>query len=181
MGLCCLPCLHSHSSFPPLSCVAGPVKSRSLTSGFTLQKALMKCPFSISSPRLNAVREVCVRCPLAMSEELLRDLTGYKTYKDKSVMMAARSLIHLYRETNPTMLHRRDRVSECGHGWVWLCAEMPCCWDMLNGCGFYGGCGPACYDVHKINIIRIVLLINISSFLNLSEQVMVNWIWSLSL
>ena len=34
--------------------------------------------------RLNAVREVCARCPLAMTEELLRDLAQYKTYKDKS-------------------------------------------------------------------------------------------------
>jgi hypothetical protein len=45
-----------------------------------------------------------------MSEELLRDLTAYKSYRDKSVMMAARSLIHLYRDLNPDMLHRKDRV-----------------------------------------------------------------------
>ena len=38
------------------------------------------------------------------------------------------------------MMHKRDRVSGCGY------VQMP---DMLNGCGFYGGCGPACYDVHK--------------------------------
>ena len=30
------------------------------------------------------MREVCARCPLAMTEELLRDLAQYKTYKDKS-------------------------------------------------------------------------------------------------
>lgn len=46
---------------------------------------------------LNAVREICTRCPLAMGEELLRDLVLYKKYKEKSVMMAARSLITLYR------------------------------------------------------------------------------------
>ena len=51
------------------------------------------------------------------------------------------------------MMHKRDRVSGCGY------VQMP---DMLNGCGFYGGCGPACYDVH--NIIRIMLLINIELF-----------------
>ena len=28
--------------------------------------------------RLNAVREVCVRCPLVMSQDLLSDLAGYK-------------------------------------------------------------------------------------------------------
>ena len=57
------------------------------------------------------MREICVRCPLAMSEELLRDLTSYKNYRDKSVMMAARSLIHLYRDVNPELLHRKDRVN----------------------------------------------------------------------
>lgn len=59
---------------------------------------------------MNALRELCVRCPLAMSEELLQDLTSYKNYRDKGVMMAARSLIHLYRDVNPAMLHRKSRV-----------------------------------------------------------------------
>lgn len=58
---------------------------------------------------LNATREICQRCPLAMGEDLLRDLALYKTYKDKSVMMAARSLIMLYREQLPAMLHKKDR------------------------------------------------------------------------
>eukprot|EP00047_Mylnosiga_fluctuans_P003731 m.230644 g.230644 ORF g.230644 m.230644 type:complete len:691 (-) comp12092_c0_seq1:145-2217(-) len=58
---------------------------------------------------LNAVREVCSRCPLAMNETLLQDLVQYKSFKDKSVMMAARSLIQLFREKNPALLHRRDR------------------------------------------------------------------------
>lgn len=30
---------------------------------------------------LNAIREVCQRCPLAMTEDLLRDLVMYKHYK----------------------------------------------------------------------------------------------------
>lgn len=58
---------------------------------------------------LNATREICARCPLAMGEDLLRDLTMYKTYKDKSVMMAARSLILLYRDQLPALLHKKDR------------------------------------------------------------------------
>lgn len=58
---------------------------------------------------LNAVRAICSRCPLAMGEDLLRDLTLYKSYKEKSVMMAARSLITLYREQLPALLHRNDR------------------------------------------------------------------------
>ncbi|KAI8761553.1 protein SDA1 [Biomphalaria glabrata] len=58
---------------------------------------------------LNAVREICSRCPLAMSEDLLRDLVQYKLHRDKAVMMAARSLIQLFRHTNPELLHRKDR------------------------------------------------------------------------
>lgn len=58
---------------------------------------------------LNAVREICARCPLAMSEDLLRDLAQYKTYKERSVMMAAKSLIHLFRNTRPDLLHKKDR------------------------------------------------------------------------
>ncbi|KAJ8728103.1 hypothetical protein PYW08_016488 [Mythimna loreyi] len=58
---------------------------------------------------LNAVREICARCPLALGEDLLRDLVQYKTYKEKSVMMAARSLIQLYRQSMPDMLHKKDR------------------------------------------------------------------------
>jgi len=58
---------------------------------------------------LNAVREVCARCPLVMTDELLQDLAQYKTSKDKSVMMAARSLIQLFRAVNPALLHKKDR------------------------------------------------------------------------
>lgn len=58
---------------------------------------------------LNAIREVCQRCPLSMGEDLLRDLAMYKGYKDKSVMMASRSLIMLFREQLPTLLHKKDR------------------------------------------------------------------------
>lgn len=58
---------------------------------------------------LNAVREICARCPLAIGEDLLRDLVQYKSYKEKSVMMAARSLIQLYRLSMPHLLHKKDR------------------------------------------------------------------------
>lgn len=58
---------------------------------------------------LNAIREVCQRCPLSMNEDLLSDLVLYKNYKDKSVVMAARSLILLYREELPTLLHKKQR------------------------------------------------------------------------
>ena len=58
---------------------------------------------------LNAIREVCQRCPLSMGEDLLSDLVLFKNYKDKSVMMAGRSLITLYRETMPSLLRKKDR------------------------------------------------------------------------
>ena len=59
---------------------------------------------------LNAVREICARCPFVMTRELLQDLTQYKSYKEKSVMMAARSLIHLFRGVNPLLLRKKDKV-----------------------------------------------------------------------
>ncbi|KAJ8965603.1 hypothetical protein NQ317_004362 [Molorchus minor] len=58
---------------------------------------------------LNAVKEICSRCPLAIEEDLLRDLVQYKSYRDRSVMMASRSLIQLFRGTRPELLHKKDR------------------------------------------------------------------------
>ncbi|RDD43610.1 Protein SDA1-like protein [Trichoplax sp. H2] len=58
---------------------------------------------------LNAVREMCAKCPNVMTEELLQDLTQYKSSKNKSVLMAARSLIQLYRYINPSLLRKKDR------------------------------------------------------------------------
>lgn len=58
---------------------------------------------------LNAVKEICTRCPLSISEDLLKDLAQYKSYKDRSVMMAARSLIQLFRYLRPELLHKKDR------------------------------------------------------------------------
>jgi len=58
---------------------------------------------------LNAIREICSRSLNAMSEDLLQDLVQYKTTKNKTVMMAARSLLQLYRSIDPTMLRKKDR------------------------------------------------------------------------
>ncbi|XP_011159873.1 protein SDA1 homolog [Solenopsis invicta] len=58
---------------------------------------------------LNTVREICTRCPLAMSEDLLEDLTRYKQYKERSVMMAAHSLIGTFRRIMPDLLRKKDR------------------------------------------------------------------------
>lgn len=63
----------------------------------------------VAAAGLNSIREICARQPLAMNDGLLQDLTAYKGSKDKGVMMAARSLIGLYREVAPEMLKRKDR------------------------------------------------------------------------
>jgi protein SDA1 len=44
-----------------------------------------------------------------MKEDLLRDLAQYKSHRNKNVVMAARSLIQLYRGIHPDLLHKKDR------------------------------------------------------------------------
>ena len=63
----------------------------------------------VASAGLNAIREICVRQPLAMNDTLLQDLVMYKKSKDKGVMMAAKGLLGLYREVGAEMLKTRDR------------------------------------------------------------------------
>ncbi|KAH8924434.1 SDA1-domain-containing protein [Atractiella rhizophila] len=60
---------------------------------------------------LNAIREICRRQPLAMEgeEDLVEDLVEYKKSGDKGVMMAARSLLQLWRETMPSLLKKKER------------------------------------------------------------------------
>ena len=63
----------------------------------------------VAASGLNAIREICVRQPLAMNETLLQDLVMYKKSKDKGVMMAAKGLLGLYREVGADLLKKRDR------------------------------------------------------------------------
>lgn len=63
---------------------------------------------------INAIREICKRQPWCLSEEdggqeLLGDLVEYRKSRDKGVVIAARSLLQLYREVNPGLLKRRER------------------------------------------------------------------------
>jgi protein SDA1 len=60
---------------------------------------------------INSIREVCRRQPWAMEDDLLGDLVEYRRSRDKAVTAAARGLLQLYREVNPGMLKRRERVS----------------------------------------------------------------------
>lgn len=61
---------------------------------------------------LNTVREICLRCPLGMNQQILRDISNFKSFKDKGVMMAAKSIINLFRTVHPKLLHRKDRGKE---------------------------------------------------------------------
>nr|KYP75742.1 Protein SDA1 isogeny [Cajanus cajan] len=58
---------------------------------------------------INAVREICMRMPLLMNEDLLQDLALYKKSREKAVSVAARSLIGLFREVCPSLLVKKDR------------------------------------------------------------------------
>ncbi|VDK71487.1 unnamed protein product [Onchocerca ochengi] len=58
---------------------------------------------------LNTIREIFAVCPFGAAEDLLRDLTDYKRFKNKNVSMAARAIITLFRAINPKLLHRKDR------------------------------------------------------------------------
>ena len=66
----------------------------------------------VASAGLNAIREICVRQPLAMGETLLQDLVEYRKSKDKGVVMAAKGLLSLYREVGADLLRKRDRGKE---------------------------------------------------------------------
>ncbi|GFY53345.1 protein SDA1 homolog, partial [Trichonephila inaurata madagascariensis] len=59
---------------------------------------------------INAIREICARCPLAMDSDYLNDLAQYKKFKNKNVTEAAKSIINLFREINPKMLKRRFKI-----------------------------------------------------------------------
>ncbi|PMD59321.1 SDA1-domain-containing protein [Hyaloscypha bicolor E] len=63
----------------------------------------------VASAGLNAIREICVRQPLAMNETLLQDLVMYRKSKDKGTVMAAKGLLSLYREVGADLLKKRDR------------------------------------------------------------------------
>ena len=70
----------------------------------------------VASAGLNAIREICVRQPLAMNTTLLQDLVMYKKSKDKGVMMASKGLLSLYREVGADMLKKRDRGKNAAMG-----------------------------------------------------------------
>jgi len=58
---------------------------------------------------LNSIRILCEKQPNAIDSALLEDLIQYKTSKDKSVMMAARSILSVYRKLCPNLLPKSER------------------------------------------------------------------------
>ncbi|KFK43590.1 hypothetical protein AALP_AA1G146000 [Arabis alpina] len=58
---------------------------------------------------LNVIREMCLRIHELMTEDLLQDLALYKKSHEKAISAAARSLIALFREINPSLLVKKDR------------------------------------------------------------------------
>ncbi|KAJ5042833.1 uncharacterized protein L3040_004226 [Drepanopeziza brunnea f. sp. 'multigermtubi'] len=70
----------------------------------------------VASAGLNAIREICVRQPLAMNDTLLQDLVMYRKSKDKGTMMAAKGLLSLYREVGADLLKKRDRGKQATMG-----------------------------------------------------------------
>ncbi|GAO16214.1 hypothetical protein UVI_02044950 [Ustilaginoidea virens] len=63
----------------------------------------------VAAAGLNAIREICARQPLAMTDTLLQDLVQYRKSKDKGVMMSAKGLLSLYREVGAELLQKKDR------------------------------------------------------------------------
>ncbi|KAL6523149.1 hypothetical protein OROHE_016444 [Orobanche hederae] len=57
---------------------------------------------------LNVVREMCLRMPLLMTEELLQNLVLYRKSHEKAVSASAQSLLTLFRKICPSLLVKKD-------------------------------------------------------------------------
>ncbi|VDO15303.1 unnamed protein product [Rodentolepis nana] len=91
----------SHDQVPPDVMVP---LVRTITDNFVTDRASAEA----ITVGLNTIREICARCPYAVDEDLLSDLISYKSYRNKNVVAAARSLIRLYRQINPALLPKRE-------------------------------------------------------------------------
>ncbi|CAG9333610.1 unnamed protein product [Blepharisma stoltei] len=69
---------------------------------------------------LNTLREICKRQPLVVDADVLEYVAGFKNYRNKSVVVAACSIISLYKEIKPSLLKKKlrgngeDQVGEFG-------------------------------------------------------------------
>nr|VZI19992.1 unnamed protein product [Spirometra erinaceieuropaei] len=83
----------SHDQVPPDAILP---MVRTITDNFVTDRASAEA----ITVGLNTIREICSRCPYAADEDLLADLVQYRSYRNKNVVAAARSLIRLYRQVN---------------------------------------------------------------------------------
>jgi len=65
------------------------------------------CPNQNITVGLNAIREILIRQPLALDEAQIEYLIEFRSYRNKSVMSAARSLINFFREVCPMLLPKK--------------------------------------------------------------------------
>ncbi|XP_021758541.1 protein SDA1 homolog [Chenopodium quinoa] len=58
---------------------------------------------------LNVVREICLRMPRLMNDDLLQELVLYEKEKVKAISLASHSLHKLFKEVNPSQLPKKYR------------------------------------------------------------------------
>lgn len=58
---------------------------------------------------LNAIREILMRMPMALSESQIEYLVQFRTFKNSSVVASARSLINYFRDVCPNLLPKKYR------------------------------------------------------------------------
>ena len=74
------------------------------------------CQTPLPYLRVSLTPQVCARVPLAMDATLLADLIEYRKDRDKAVVAAARSLLQLFRDRMPALLHKKYRGKGCDLG-----------------------------------------------------------------
>lgn len=107
---------------------------------------------------LNTIRAISERNPHGMERDLLQDLVQYRKFKDKSVTVAARSLVSTFRALAPDLLARKDRgkigaqLSSLQYGAASIPTGVPGA-ELLAASGLAGNrawdaCTCACACVH---------------------------------
>ena len=78
---------------------------------------------------LNCLREISKRQPLIMTKELLDHISTFKSFKNKSVVIATSGLINLFKEIRPSLLRKKLREGEVDlvgeYGEVKVCTRVP--------------------------------------------------------
>ena len=60
----------------------------------------------------NTIREMCNKNPLLLDGDSADYLISYIEFKNRNVSKAAKSLLNLFREINPMLLHKKLRGQE---------------------------------------------------------------------